>query len=71
MTTYTTKGNVRGCCGHKHRSLETAVKCLRDDQVGCGRQGGYSDRQIVRTDGEDLTEDEHYAVDGIMDRLIG
>ena len=68
MTTYTTKGSVRGCCGHKHRSLEAAVKCAREDQKGCQSQGGYSDRQIVRTDGEELTEGEFYAIDNIYDR---
>jgi len=66
MTTYTTRGNVRGCCGHKHRSLETAVRCLRDDQSGCRSQGGYSDRDIERTDGKDLTEFEFFAQDDMM-----
>ena len=64
-TTYTTKGSVRGCCGHKHRTIDAAVKCLKADQSGCASQRGYSDRAIVRTDGEELTEaefDEQYHV---------
>lgn len=68
MTTYTTKGSVRGCCGHKHRTLEAAVRCVRGDQRGCQSQGGYSDRRVVRTDGEALTEAEVYAIDGIHRR---
>ena len=66
---YTTKGSVRLGCGHKHRSLETAVRCLRSDQIGCGRQGGYSDRRIERTDGGELSEGEIYAIDNLFNRL--
>lgn len=65
---FTTKGNVRGCCGHKHRSLETAVRCLREDMKGCQSQGGYSDRSVVKTDGEPLSEGEFYALDDIHDK---
>lgn len=46
-TTYTTEGSIRGSCGHKHRTIETARKCLQEDQAGCRSQGGYSDRRIV------------------------
>jgi len=48
---YTTWGSVRGCCGHAHRTLSGAERCLNRDRLGCFRQGGYSDRQIrvVRT----------------------
>jgi len=59
MMSYTTRGNVRGCCGHKHRTIEAASKCLLEDQSGCASQGGYSDRDIVRADGEDMTEAEY------------
>ena len=38
--------NVRGTCGHKHKTLHGAVDCLRKDQRNCRRQGGYSDRGI-------------------------
>jgi hypothetical protein len=51
MTTYTTTGPVRGTCRHTHRTLRGALRCLVADQDGCHRQGGYSDRQIVSSDG--------------------
>lgn len=47
MTTiYTTKGNVRGECGHEHRTEAAAQACLERDQRGCASQGGYSDRVV-------------------------
>lgn len=55
---YTTKGNVRGRCGHQHRTIRTAVICRMRDQSGCQSQGGYSDRSVVRVDGEPLTGEE-------------
>lgn len=55
---YTTTGSVRGCCGHKHRSIATAKRCIDKDQAGCATQGGYSDRHVVRHDGSELSEDE-------------
>jgi len=55
---YTTIGSVRGCCGHKHRSLTAAERCRQRDANGCGSQGGYSDREVVHVDGTDLTPDE-------------
>ena len=45
---YTTEGNVRSDCGHTHRTLKTAYECLRKDERGCRKQGGYSDRKVVR-----------------------
>jgi hypothetical protein len=45
-TYYTTNGSVRGSCGHKHRLLETAQKCVYQDHKGCISQGGYSDRSV-------------------------
>ena len=57
-TTYTTRGSVRGECGHQHRSLRTAEKCRRRDADGCRSQGGYSDRRVCRGDGSPLTEAE-------------
>jgi hypothetical protein len=44
---YTTEGNIRGACGHKHRTLDTALACIAKDNEGCVSQGGYSDRQVV------------------------
>ena len=49
-TTYTTVGDIRGWCGHAHRSIRTAAACLERDRRGCARQGGYSDRRVVARD---------------------
>jgi hypothetical protein len=49
---YTCKGDVRGDCGIKHRTLETALACLERDMEGCASQGGYSDRDVVSDNGE-------------------
>jgi len=43
---YTTWGSVRGDCGHAHRSLAAALRCLANDRDGARKQGGYSDREI-------------------------
>ena len=47
---YTTWGRVRGDCGHEHRSLLAAHKCLQNDLNGCRSQGGYSDRTLYVLD---------------------
>lgn len=52
MTYYETAGSVRGSCGHRHRSEDTARRCLRHDQEGCAQQGGYSDRRVVQQPGD-------------------
>lgn len=62
---YTTKGSVRGCCGHKHRSLKTAFICITKDTNGCNSQGGYSDRYIQRLDGEELEVSEQKILDSL------
>lgn len=69
-THYTARGPVRGCCGHKHRSLEAALRCVNRDQSGCASQGGYSDRSVYAVeDGSvrDLTDDELAALDHFCD----
>ncbi len=65
--TYTCKGSVRGECGHTHRTLVGAARCLHRDQRACTSLGGgaYSDRTIVRTDGEEMSELEMYEIDDI------
>ena len=52
--TYTTRGSVCGSCDHKHRTPETAEKCQARHYEGCVKQGGYSDRVIIRSDGEQM-----------------
>ena len=48
---YTCEGEVRGGCGHKHRTFETAEACVSRDTRDCQRGNGrnsYSDRIVVR-----------------------
>lgn len=62
---YTTKGKVRGECGHLHKTLKAAAECLLHDSRGCQKQGGYSDRQVFRIDDGKLsriTEEEYNEV---------
>ena len=50
MPYFTTEGDVRGGCGHKHRSFETADACRKRDHRDCQRGNGrasYSDRRVV------------------------
>lgn len=49
MTTYTTHGDVRGCCGHKHTTIESAQACLDRDGRCCRRNTttGYTDRVVA------------------------
>lgn len=77
MKTYGCIGEVRGDCGHKHRKLTGAVRCLLEDKIGCKSQGGYSDRIIYERcpgpggfDFASLDRDDHYEVygiDGLLD----
>ena len=46
---YECVGSVRGWCGHYHRTITGAFRCLERDRAGCRGQGGYSDRWIYRT----------------------
>jgi len=56
---YTCSGSVRGGCGIKHRNIITALTCCNKDAYYCEKQGGYSDRQVVRLDGLPLSDEEH------------
>ncbi len=66
---YTTRGPVRGACGHRHRSLGAAVACAERDRRACAALGGgaYSDREVVRADGARLTWDELRWIDELTD----
>ena len=44
---FETRGPMRGCCGHNHPDVESALGCLRADQAACAARGAFSDRQIV------------------------
>lgn len=52
---YTTWGSVRGCCGHRHKTPETAEACrARDNRACAGFSGnGYSDRAVYVTEAND------------------
>jgi hypothetical protein len=66
---YITYGNVRGSCGHAHKSIKTAVACQLRDSAACSKQGGYSDRMVVVNDFDcygdpkKLNSDEQYQRD--------
>lgn len=51
-TLYTTWGSVRSDCGHEHRTMDAAERCLERDQRACRRLGGgaYSDRELREID---------------------
>jgi hypothetical protein len=52
---YTCFGSVRGYCGVKHRHLGSAVRHIQKDQTDCESIGGFSDRNVIRSDGEPLS----------------
>lgn len=56
--TYTTRGSVRGTCGQIYSDITEAYDAVEEDHKHCKAQGGYSDRQVVRTDGAPLTDAE-------------
>jgi len=67
--TYICIGSVRGECGHRHRTLHGAVRCLLRDRRECRGVGGgcYSDREIRMDDGGDLDRDTFYAAQYLLD----
>jgi len=64
---YTCRGDVRGDCGRTHRTIAAALRCCGADQVGCARQGGYSDRTAERVDREPMTTDEVWIAEQYAD----
>lgn len=44
---FETRGPTRGSCGHHHPDVESALRCLRQDQAACHARGAFSDRQII------------------------
>ena len=50
MPVFTTYGAVRLGCGHRHKSVAAAERCLTRDRDGCASQRGYSDRSIYTVD---------------------
>lgn len=66
MTHFTTRGEIRGQCPHKHKTRAGAQRCLDADSAGCRQQGGYSDREIVVID-DDGNEWEDLGADPLWD----
>ena len=46
--TWTTYGLSRGGCGHEHRTLGLARRCLGYDRARCSRVGVVSDRKLLQ-----------------------
>jgi len=74
MTTYEAVGDVRGPCGHQHRTLRGAVRCQHVDGAGVRRAypstyptRAYSDRVVRRTDGAPLSESEQATLDALYE----
>lgn len=67
MKTYLSVGDVRGECGHVHRTAVSAARCTLRDMRQCHRLGGgaYSDRTVKSVNGE-LTESEKQEVEEIL-----
>ncbi len=68
MIYYTTRGDIRGCCGHKHKTVRTAVACLQADAKGCRDHGGYSDRQVIGVEDGEEFEAIPYISGGVQGR---
>lgn len=69
---YTTRGSVRGYCGHKHRTISGACRCMIQDQRGCQSQRGYSDRSVVlyvNGEQQELSEGDFAAVWDTLDKI--
>ena len=40
-------GPIRGGCGHRHLTIDTARECVTADMRHCGVHGGYTDRYVA------------------------
>ena len=62
---YTTRGPLRGRCGHTHNSIIEALRCRTQDEALCVSKGSHTDRRVfavVRGAWRELTEQELNAV---------
>ena len=62
---YTTRGPLRGRCGHTHKTIIEALRCRTEDEARCTSKGGNTDRRVfavVRGEWRELTEQELNAV---------
>ena len=46
-TTYTTRGPIRGCCGHQHKTHAAAERCVARERATQARHNCVTDRQAV------------------------
>jgi len=67
--TYTTISDIRGECGHRHRTLRTAAICRHRDSVGCDSQGGYSYHWLVVKEDNDIVTATHKEMEEYNDIL--
>jgi len=69
MSKYIVKGSVRGTIS-SHRTIFGAFLSMRKDQKACASLGGgaYSDVEIEREDGSDLTSDETDEIETLQDQ---
>lgn len=72
-TTYRAVGSVRGDCGHEHKTAGAAWDCVHRDSRRCAALGGcaYSDRVVVRSDGEELTGADRRSIDAAQAAVYG
>jgi hypothetical protein len=47
---YIAKGPIRGPCEHKHRTIDYAYHCLRQDHKAAEKDGTLSDRRVYAVD---------------------
>jgi hypothetical protein len=75
MAKYVCVGNVRGSCGHAHRTITGAAKCLRRERANCRKNGGYSDRRIAPVEVDSygdhgyLSDEEYDEADKILRKM--
>ena len=67
---YCAIGDIRGNCGHAHRTIAAALKCADSDHRACRAGGSLSDRTVAAVSGRSpdwldpipLTADEEAAI---------
>jgi hypothetical protein len=64
---YSSRGPLRGRCGHMHRHIDDALECVEADDAWCTERGGRTDREVyaVMSPGgwRELNADELAAVE--------
>jgi hypothetical protein len=70
---YIASGSVRGTCDHRHATAGDAWKCCHRDSEQCGKLGGgsYSDREVKRSDGNEMTDADMASIDAAQEKVFG